>query len=420
MKQRAKQLAKHPLIRGSTIVVAGGLLSNFFNFLFNLFMSRTLSVTDYGILASIISLITFPTLFINAFSPVIVRFAGSYFAKGEKELLKGLYLTFFRFLLAIGLIIFTIFFLFIHQIGQFFHIKNSHVLILVDFIILTTFISVLNGSFIQAKLAFGFQVFVNLVNTGLKLILGIVFVLIGYSVSGATGAISISVLSGYLMSFFPLHFFLSGKEKKPEIETKEFFQYGIPSALTLLGLVSFISTDIILVKHFFDPVQAGQYAGLSLVGRVIFFLTAPIGTVMFPVIVQKHAQGHNFSNTFKMAVGLVLAPSLAITVFYFLFPHFTILFFLKKQQYLTMTPFLALFGLYMSFYSILYLFVNFYLSIKKTRIYLPVIIAAILQIVLISFYHQSFMQVIMISFVLVLLLVIGFLVYYPYATKKKS
>jgi O-antigen/teichoic acid export membrane protein len=281
-----------------------------------------------------------------------------------------------------------------------------------------TFVSVINASFIQAKLAFGFQVFINLVNTGLKLLLGIVFVLLGYSVLGATGALVVSVLSGYFMSFFPLRFLFSGKAKNPEIETKEFFRYGIPSALALLGLVSFISIDIILVKHFFDPVQAGQYAGLSLVGRVIFFLTAPIGTVMFPVIVQKHAQGHNFSNTFKIAVGLVLAPSLLITIFYYLFPHFTILFFLKRSQYLAVSPLLALFGLYMSFYSMLYLFVNFYLSIKKTHIYLPVIIAAILQIILISLYHQNFMQVIMISFVLVLLLVVGFLLYYPYATKK--
>jgi len=418
MKQHAKRLAKHPLIRGSVIVLSGGIIANFLNFLFNLYMGRTLPVTDYGTLASIISLVTFPSLFVTAVNPVIIRFAGDYFVKGELALIKGLYLKFFKFLLTVGLVVFIFFTIFLNEIGNFFHITNHIILIFAGFIIFFIFISVINLAFIQAKLAFGYQVLVNLISSTFKLVLGVIFILLGYSVIGATGALVLSGIAGYLVGFIPLRFLFLSKTKIPEIETKEIFRYGLPSVITLVGIVSFISSDIILVKHFLDPVQAGQYAGLSLIGRVIFYLTAPIGTVMFPVIVQKHAKGVNFSNTFKMAIVLALVPALCITIFYYLFPHFTILFFLKRPQYLAISPFLALFGLYITFYCILYLFANFYLSIKKTKIYLPILIGAVLQIILITIYHQNFLQIIMISFVLVLLLMIGFLVYYPYATKK--
>jgi O-antigen/teichoic acid export membrane protein len=417
MKQTAKRVLKHPLIYGSSIVVSGGILANFFNFLFNLFMSRTLSITDYGILASIISLITFPSLIVTAMNPVIIRFAGDYFVKNEQALLKGLYSKFFTFLAAVGVAIFILFLLFVSQIGDFFHITNNTILIFADIFILFTFLGIVNLSFLQAKLAFGFQVIVNLVSAIIKLVCGVLLVIFGYSVAGAVGALVISAIGGFVISFLPLRFLFHTKAKKPEIHTKEIFAYGIPSALTLFGLISFISSDIILVKHFFDPVQAGQYAGLSLIGRIIFFISAPIGSVMFPIIVQKHSKGVNFSNTFKMAVGLVLLPSLLLTLFYFFFPKFTILFFLKKPDYLTIAPPLGLFGLYMTFYSVLFLFTNFYLSIKKIKIYIPILFGAFLQIILIILYHQSFMQIIMISFVLILLLVIGFLLYYPYATK---
>ncbi len=418
MKQTAKKVLKHPLIYGSSIVVSGGLLANFFNFLFNLFMSRSLSVTDYGILASIISLITFPVLIVTAVNPVVVRFAGDYFVKNEQMLLKGLYNKFFGFLLVTGLTIFVLFLLFLSQISIFFHIANYFILIFADIIILLSFITVINLSFLQAKLAFGIQVLVSLATSLLKLSLGILLIVLGYKVTGAVGALLLSAIGGYVFSIIPLRFLFFNKTKSPEIETKELFRYGIPSALTLLGLISFISTDIILVKHFFDPIQAGQYAGLSLIGRVIFFISAPIGTVMFPIIVQKHTKGINFSNTFKLAVGLMLIPSICLTLFYSLFPKFSILFFLKRPDYLSVTPLLGIFGLYITFYCVLYLFANFYLSIKKTNIYFPILIGAILQIALITVYHQSFMQIIMISFTLVLLLVISFLVYYPYATKK--
>ncbi len=418
MRSRIQHLLKHPLIYGSSIVVTGGILANFFNFLFNLFMSRSLSVTDYGTLASIISLITFPTLLVAAVNPVIIRFAGNYFVKDEASLLKGLYYLFFRFLFVSGTLVGIFSLLFLHQIGQFFHITNNTILIFADLYIWLSFVSIINASFLQAKLAFGFQVIAGLITALMKLLLGVIFVILGYSVAGATGALIVSGIVGYGISFIPLRFLFSHKAKYPNIKSKEFFRYGIPTALTLLGLTSFISTDIILVKHFFDSTQAGLYAGLSLIGRIIFFISAPIGTVMFPIIVQKHSKGDNFLNTFKLAVGMVLAPSILLTLFYFFFPRFTILFFLKRPDYLSIAPLLSVFALYISFYCVLYLFANFYLSIKKTKIYLPVLAGAMLQIVLISMYHQTFIQIIMISFVLVLLLVIGFLLYYPYATKK--
>jgi len=418
MEQTAKKVLKHPLIRGSTILVSGGLLSNFFNFLYNLFMGRQLSITDYGTLASIISIITFPTLLVTAANPVIVRFAGDFFAKNDQMHLRGLYNKFFVFLFGIGLSIFILFLIFIQQIAAFFHISNFFILILANIIIFISFIGAINGSFLQAKLAFGYQVFSNLAVAVVKLGLGVLFVLLGYAVSGAVGAIAASAIAGYFISLFPLRFLFFNKIKSPHIETKELFRYGVPSALTFLGLISFISSDILLVKHYFDAVQAGQYAGLSLIGRVIYFISAPIGTVMFPLIVQKHAKGDNYRNTFILSLGLMLIPSVLLTLFYHFFPIYSILFFLKRPAYLSIAPYLSVFGLYITFYNVLFLFANFYLSIKKTIIFFPVVIGAILQIVLITLYHQTFFQIIMISFILILLLVIGFLVYYPYATKK--
>lgn len=418
MKQKAKNIIKHPLIRGSTILVSGSLFANLFNFLYNLFMVRSLSVTDYGTLASIISLITFPALIVTAVNPMVVRFAGDFFAKNDLLRLKGLFNKMFFFLLAVGLIIFILILVFLHQIAYFFHISNYIILIFADIIILLSFLNAINGSFLQAKLAFGFLVLVALFGALLKLGLGVLFVFLGYSVSGAVIALVVATIGSYLISFIPFRFLFIKKIKSPEINTRELFSYGLPSALTLLGLISFISTDILLAKHFFNAVQAGQYAGLSLIGRVIFFIAAPIGTVMFPLIVQKHAKGESYINTFRLSIAMVLIPSILLTLFYYFFPDFSILFFLKRKDYLTIAPYLSMFGLYITFYNVVILFANFYLSIKKTNIYLPVLIAAILQIVLITLYHQTFFEIIMISFGLILLLAIGFLVYYPYATKK--
>jgi len=203
------------------------------------------------------------------------------------------------------------------------------------------------------------------------------------------------------------------------VNTREIIRYAIPVTLTLIGITSFINLDILLVKHFFSAHDAGLYAGLSLVGKVVFYISAPIGTVMFPLIVLKHSRKENFTNIFKLSVLLVIIPSLLLTGLYAFFPKFFILFFLKNKDYLSVSSLLALFGIFTTLYSLLSILATFYLSIKKTTIYIPIIIGALLQIVLITLFHQTFLQIILISLIIVLLLVIGLLLYYPHAAKKK-
>ena len=418
MKQAAKNALKHPLIYGSTIVVFGGLLANLFNFLFGFFMVRNLSVAEYGTLLSIITMVTFPALLANAVNPVVIRTAGSFFAKGDLSSVRGLYIKFTQFFLLLGVVGFLIFFLFLPSVADFFRIKDHFILIEANIIMFLALMAIINTAFLQAKLAFGFTVTINFISAVTKFTLGILFVVLGYSLHGAVGALVISSGLLYLLGFLPLRFVFSRKLVTPKIDIKELFVYGIPSALTVIGLTSFISADILFAKHFFNPVDAGLYAGLSQIGRIIFYLTAPICGVMFPIIVRKHSMKEDFSNTFKLALLFILGPSLLITAFYFIFPDFTILFFLKKAEYLSVVPLLGFFGLYITAYCLLYLLATFYLSIKKTNVYFPILAGALLQIALIYVYHQTIQQIVTISFSIVLLLVIGFLLYYPYATKK--
>ncbi len=418
MKEKALKLIKHPLIYGSTIVVVGNVGANFFNFLFNLFMSRNLSVADYGILASITTLVGYPALVGTALIPMVVRFAGTYFAKNQLAMVKGLYLKIVKPLLIVGAVVTALLFIYVEQVGAFFHIKDESLLAIAAATIFFNLLSVINIAFLQAKLAFTSQVVLNIVTAILKLLIGIVLVYLGYAVGGAVIALFVTVFAFYLLGFYPLRTIFEKSLKTPHIDTKELYSYGVPSALAFFGLTSLLSTDLLLVKHLFNPEQAGVYAGVALVAKVIFYISSPISSVMFPLIVQKHSKNENFTSTFILSLILVLSFSLLLTLFYFLFPNFTILFFLKKVEYLSLAPLLGLFGLFVSIYCVLAIIVNFYLSIKKTIVYIPILLAALLQGVLIYLFHDSFHQIVMISFVIVLLLVLGLLLYYPHATKK--
>lgn len=412
MKKRITQLVKHPLISGSAILFIGSLMSSFINFVYNLFMSRNLTVSDYGILASIMSLVILATLPAGAVIPMVINFSGSYFAKEEYGKIKDLFFKVFKFTFLLGGLILLIMYVFQTKIGLFFNIKTNSFIVYAGFIVFIGFIGVVNNALLQARLSFKFITFSNLFSAIVKLILGILLVYIGFAVGGAIFAVMISFFIPYIISFIPLNFIFKKDVVNSKIEIKSLLSYGAPAALTTFCLTSLITTDILLVKHFFDPKSAGIYAGISLVGRVIFFFSAPIGTVMFPLIVQKHTKQEKYHDIFLLSIFLVFAASISIAAFYFIFPEFSIKFFLKKDEYLSAAPLIGIFGIFITIYSLASIFVTYFLSIKKTNVFVFVLLAAILQAFLIVIFHQSFIQIILISMFVAGLLLILLLLYY--------
>jgi hypothetical protein len=72
-------------------------------------------------------------------------------------------------------------------------------------------------------------------------------------------------------------------------------------------------------------------------------------------------------------------------------------------------------GLLISVFSVLSLCVNFFLSIKKTNIFIPLIIGAIAQIVFIWIFHATFLQVLLVSLIDMSILLGILLLYYFFA-----
>lgn len=412
MRERLRLALINPFIAGSIVIFSGSFAVNLLNFFFNLFMSRNLSVTDYGVLTSLASLGTVASLLSIWITPTIVQFAASYFAKNDIAMVRGLYLKVIHVSLILSIVTFLVLFVFQEKIGIFFKIDNGFIIFLVNMAIAFNILNTINVSLLQAKLSFRTMTSLNFLGGVIRLFLGIGAIVAGYRLNGVMIAFLLSSIIPYIISFVDLRFLFHRQIKTPHISYTLLLKYSIPAAFCLYSLSSFITMDIILVKHFFDPESAGLYAGLSLVGKVIFFFSAPLSTSMFPIITQKYTKKESFHNIFLLAFSSVFVSSCGITIFYFLFPNFVIALFLKNQQYLVMSSLLGVYGIYISLYSLVYIMINFFLSIKKLIVFVPLSITAILQIIGIWIFHGSFMEVILVSITLMSLLLTYLLLYY--------
>jgi len=289
------------------------------------------------------------------------------------------------------------------------NIDNIWYIVACGFVISVFYLNSLNSAFLQSLLKFKFMALINIIGSILKLSVGVTLVILGYKAFGGLGALFSMMFGMYIIAYLPLAKILKEKSSHGQISLniRQIFSYAVPTFITILFLTSFISMDVVLVKHFFSPRIAGFYAGLSLMGKVIYFLTFPIPTVMFPLLVKRHVKGEGFNNLFYLALALVILPAAAISIFYFVFPNFAINVFLGGRDYLYVAEYLGIFGLYITVFSLVNVCVSFFLSLNKTNIVILVALAAILQIILIYIFHSNFYQIIGISFsILVILLIV--------------
>lgn len=361
-------------------------------------MINHLTPVDYGIFVSLIAILSLFAQVADSMSPFIINYAAIYFAKNELGKAKTLFFKITKAASLIGVVILLLFILFSRQIGDFLNIHDQFLIVIIAFTICLSFIGTVNRGFIQAKLSFTFLTVIVFLGAVVKFSSGVLFVSNGLRVGGALMAFVVSFLVPYLLSFLPLRAILSKHQVKEHIDLSKMLKYGYSAVIAFFALTAFITTDVVLVKHFFSPELAGLYAGMTIFGKIIFFFSAPIGSVMFPLIVQKYAKNENYHSDFRLATFLIFLPSFFLTILFFFDPAFIIQLVIRdRHEYLAGTEYLGLIGIFFSLYSLNFVITSFYFSIQKTFIYLPILFCAILQGLLIWFFHTTLMQVYLIS-----------------------
>src|SRR5579871_5305996 len=86
--------------------------------------------SEYGILASLLSVFSLVMIFASSAGPTIVNFAANYFAKNDLAHVRGLFIKSTVYYFFSGLIVLLIFLIFPKEIGSFFKINQSPLLLL--------------------------------------------------------------------------------------------------------------------------------------------------------------------------------------------------------------------------------------------------------------------------------------------------
>ncbi len=366
---------------------------NLSNYIYNLIMARMLGPADFSLFASLISIFIILSSLISTIQTVTTKYISNFFAEKDYKSISNFFLNSIKRITLICLIFFILFILASKQIALFLNtVSPIPIIVLGSMVIISIFISISRGT-LQGLQNF-FHLSLNLIiDAILRLVIGILLVYLGFKNSGAIGSSSISGFLAILISFIPLSFIFKNRSKVKNINFLEVYKYSIPVLIASICLFILISFDLVLVKHFFNEINAGQYSAAATMGKIVIFIPGAIGLVMFPKVAEYHKKGLDSIDILKQGLFITLILCGGVTICYFLFPNFLIRVMFGKL-YENSAYLIKFFGIAMTFFALNNILILYNLSIEKFKFIFPTIFFTILQIIFIYFFHGSLIQVI--------------------------
>lgn len=404
-----KLISSNGLARDSAIVFAGSMTSNVFAYVYHLFMGRLLGPSGYGELSSLLSLLYIFTVPLLVAQTVLIKFVSGFKAHGSIGQTKSLFVSVTKLFLLFCLFALPVTVIVSPWVTAFLHLPSAVLFILIYILFVFSLLSIAPLSMLQGYQRFTW-VSVFVAGAALtKLLLSIPFAKQG--VYGVLVAAIIASVIVYALFFIPLGFMIRIRSKPTNLSFRDMFEFTVPALLTTLGITSLFSTDIILVRHFFSADTAGMYAALAILGKIIFYASSAVALVLFPVVAERTAKKEAVKKLIWAAVGGVTLLSAGLTLFYFLFPEIIIRL-LFGNAYTDASTLLGIFAIFLALFSIGNIIVTACLALGKTRIWVIPVLCALVQIIVISLFHDTIHEVIFVNIAVSLTLVMGSLGYY--------
>lgn len=410
--ERTKSLIlTNKIFSGSVVMIAGGFLGSFANYLFHLVVARRLGPEDYGILNSLISLLYEFSIPIATLTIVIVRYVAFFKGQKRQSAIQSLFFKINKKLIFLTPFLLVFFLILLPLISDFLRLPSP---VLYFFLVLSFIISLfpaVGKSFLQGLSLFSPVAGIGVFESFFRLILTIILLLLGFGLLGAVFPYLIMSVISLLMTFYFTKNLLNRKNQEPIPEKKEIFNFILPVFLNNLGMTALITSDIILARHFLPAETAGLYSSVSTLGKIIYFAASPAISVILPVVSEENAAKKNSGKSIfygLLIIGLISMAALPVFIF---LPKLMILL-LFGERYLSMEPFVPYFAVGIILYTFCAAFLNISLAKRAILPAVFVCLAAALQIVLLMTFHNSISQIITTFIVVCSLLLFSLLLYY--------
>ncbi len=387
-----------PTAKSSTFYYFSSVFSSFFRYLFHLILLRLLVPAEYGEFLSYLSLVYIlgiPTIVI---SNVVTKYVADYRGKDDLVSINKLFYFLVNKISVLTIPFGSLLIIFSQPLAVIFKAHYIAFIVLGVSVFISVF-QVIISSYIFAFQKIIFQTIIGFVSVIVTIVLSVVSIKLGY---GATGVISAQILTGVLMTV--ISFLYIKSSVYPKIIDGKVLNFNISnfvgySFIYALGTSLLVSTDILMVRIFFDSHTSGLYSSLSMLGRMILFGLSPLITLVFPIAAHRHAKKVKTNSTFFKLGLVIFIFGIGAASLFSLFPTLVINLF-SGVAYIESASWLHYVVFSMAFFAFSQFIISFLMATDQAWVNVFLLVATILQPIIIFVFRGSISSVIIGNFVL--------------------
>ena len=361
-----------------------------------------LGPVEFGVFTSLNSFYTLILTPLGIFTLVTAYYLAQFKARNENYRSRSLLIDMTKWVSLIGVSIGIVIALGSTYLATFLQIPSPTPIIVVAVMIFVgALMTVATGALqgLQKFFALGIN---NIIGPALRLAFVVGLIALGL---GASGALAAQIFAG-LITFGIAAVILapilrrreSGQHIGHGLTIREVFVYA---GLVMVGttcISALTNMDVMIVKHFYLPAEAGQYAAVSVLAKIILFFSGAITTVLFPKAVEQSILQQDSSRIIRQTAAAVAGVSGVLVIGYFIFPGFLIRL-LFGPGYTSVIPLVGPFGATMALYALVILQMTYYLAIRKARYIALLVVSTISLVISLIMFHNSLLEVIIIQLI---------------------
>ncbi len=294
---QAKAL-RQKLLGGSLTLLAGSGLVGVANLIYNVVTARMLGPSGFAHVTAVYTLLMLASAITLSFQAVCAKYVASHEGAEEKAaIFSSLHIKSWIAGVSLGLLLF----LFNRVIKDYLNLPDQVLISLLALGIAFYIPLGVRRGYIQGVHAFT-SLAINFMVEGLVRLGGAYFLIkAGLGVEGAVLSSVIAVVASYFLAN-PHPRRASLPARQIPISSGE----GVQAIVFFAGQGAINNFDIVLMNHFFMPEQAGIYAAVSLVGRLINMFAWSVVNTMFPVSAAARSTDKEARPVLFMSLAMVL------------------------------------------------------------------------------------------------------------------
>jgi O-antigen/teichoic acid export membrane protein len=303
------RLQSDKFVRHNAVFFVGSLVVAFINYLYYPVLGRMMDPAHFGEVQLLVSMFLQAAIIFNVLGLVTVNVVANQPDPIRQQQiidqLERLAFWLMSFLLLGSLVL-------AGWLQQFFSLESPWLFVITT---LALFVSVplsFRAAYLRGKQQFGVAAWSGVLGATVKLLLSVLLVAIGWRAIGALGGLAAAQLVA--LAYTTRHagrlgFTGQGRRLASGLDWRlirpELRYAGFVLLVSMIVTLQF-SLDMIVVKRLFPAAEAGLYAGITTIARIIYFLTGSVSMVLLSSVQIKDLSGAN-RRLFNKAMLLLLA-----------------------------------------------------------------------------------------------------------------